>query len=272
MKYKIFQTFFDNSQVENLEPMFHAFDNTENKHPELREYHVFRRAINHQCTEDLDAWGVWSWRWAAKSRYPAETVLEFIDNNPDADVYVFNHARVHEALTVNVWEQGEFFHSGISTLAKCVLNKLGYDDSPFNSIMSTDIYCFSSYFVAKRRFWDEYMGFLDSFVGELNDLDEEMAAIYRSSAKYPRDKSLNMFVFLIERLFSTYLLYNSSHYEIRSLPPDYTVYKHEFIEKVISALSYVKSKARGDSRMFTAWDNLRKLVISQNKSIFNLDL
>lgn len=272
MNYKIFQTYYEKNQVKNIEPQFYAFDNTENKLPELREYHVFNLAINHQCTKDLDAWGMWSWRWGAKSRYPAKMVIEFIDSNPDADVYIFNHARIHDALTANVWEQGEFFHSGISKVAKSVLNNLGYDDSPFNSIMSTDLYCFSSYFVAKRRFWIEYMEFLDKFVAALNNLDEAAAAIYRGSANYPRDSKLNMFVFLIERLFSTFLFYNFNNYEIKSLPPDYAVYNHEFIEKVISASSYIKSKAKDDNKMFVAWDNIRKLIIGQNKSIFNLDL
>ena len=35
-------------------------------------------------------------------------------------------------------------------------------------------------------------------------------------------------------------------------PKGFTIYKHEFIEKVVSASSYIKSKAKDDSKMFGA--------------------
>ncbi len=116
MNYKIFQICFEDRQIPLVDPLLTPFDNTSNEKPELREFHSFNRIIDEGFADDLDAWGVFGPRWQSKMRYEANVIKNAIDESEGFDVYIFNHARVQNALTANVWEQGDFTHKlGIKT-------------------------------------------------------------------------------------------------------------------------------------------------------------
>jgi hypothetical protein len=127
LNYKIFQICFEDRQIPLVDPLLTPFDNTSNEKPELREFHSFNRIIDEGFADGLDAWGVFGPRWQSKMRYEANVIKDAIDENVGFDVYVFNHARVQNALTANVWEQGEYFHPGIKQVVRSALINGGYD-------------------------------------------------------------------------------------------------------------------------------------------------
>ena len=132
MNYKIFQICFEDKQIPLVDPLLTPFDNTSNERPELREFHSFNRIIDEGHVDDLDAWGVFGPRWQSKMRYGASEIKKSIDENPNFDVYIFNHARVQNALTVSVWEQGDYFHPGIKKIVHSAFVAGGYDTSVLN--------------------------------------------------------------------------------------------------------------------------------------------
>ena len=120
MNYKIFQICFENTQIPQVDPILTPFDNTSNEKPELREFHSFNRIIDEGFADDLDAWGVFGPRWQSKMRYGAEEIKTAIDDNPNFDVYIINHARIQNALTMYVWDQGDYFHPGIKQVVRWI--------------------------------------------------------------------------------------------------------------------------------------------------------
>ena len=272
MNYKIFQICFEDKQISLVDPLLTPFDNTSNERPELREFHSFNRIIDEGHVDDLDAWGVFGPRWQSKMRYGASEIKKSIDENPNFDVYIFNHARVQNALTVSVWEQGDYFHPGIKKIVHSAFVAGGYDTSVLNSVM-TDATCYCSYFVATKKFWLEYLSFVNDIKQKLEALTGEDAEIYHGSANYSRDPNLNMFPFIVERLFSTFL--QLKEYKVYSRPYEYDVYKNQIndFSKVLESLYGIKRMVveRQSIELFEHWNILRLYFSKTHPELFNLD-
>jgi len=275
MNYKIFQICFEPRQLNLVQSPLTPFDNTKNEHPELREYHSFTKAMNDEVTKDLDAWGFLGPRWEAKLKYSSEEIKVSIDNNSDNDVWIFNHARAVNALTYNVWEQGEFFHKGLRKVASETLIAAGYNDDVIKAFMTEKNTCYCSYFVARKNFWEDYIDFLSKIISAIDNLSENTKKIYNDSANYSRDNTLNMFPFLIERLFSTFLIIKDGKYKIYFKPYDYSVYKDQVgdFTSVLDALNKMKTTIvkNDSSELFEQWNSIRMHFVKNNSDLFNLD-
>lgn len=271
MNYKIFQICFEKDQIERVDPLLTPFDNTENLHPELREYQSFKRIHEEGHTKELDAWGVFGPRWKEKLRFDASVITNAIENNPGHHVYVFNHARVVDALTHNVWEHGEVFHKGIQKVTEAALRSAGYDVKVLNEVMGRNV-CFSSYFIATKIFWRDYMNFLEDMYSRFEDLQGDEARIYKSSANYSRDKEVTMFPFIVERLFSTFLHLNKE-YKVYSNPYDYSVYQVPEFESILETLNHLKRQSieTKDSNAYKRWRGLRERILMDHPRVFHLD-
>lgn len=242
MNYKIFQNCFEEDQIKNIDPLLTPFDNTANERPDLREFQVFDKIYRGNYTKDLDAWGVFGPRWHEKLKYPMAEVHDEIQNNPGHDVYIFNFARITCAYFYSVWEQGELGHKGIIEISRHALKNIFGHDRMFKVPTYQNTMCFSNFFVASKDFWYEYMNFLYEVKNELDNLPEELDIIYKSSANYERDMSLNLFPFIIERMFSTYLIMNPK-WKVHFKPYDYDVYslpEKKILAPLLNALNGIK--------------------------------
>ena len=266
MNYKIFQICFEEDQLFRFDPLFTPFDNTENLNPELREYQSFKRIYEEGHTKDLDAWGVFGPRWNQKLKYSANDIQNAIKSNPGRDVYIFNFAKIICAYHYNVWEQGEPHHKGVVPVSRHVLNNIVGHDKVIDTVMYEDTMCYSSYFVATRKFWNEYMAFLYKVKEELDNLPPELDKVYKSSAKYGRDMSLNLFPFIIERMFSSYLIMNDK-WKIYYKPYDYSLYDlPKGYDRLIGALNGVKRKETLDQ-----WLILREYFFARYSKFLDLE-
>lgn len=266
MKPTLYSICFDKDQIGEVKSPMVPFDNTENLRPELREYQSFKRIMTEGYATEL--YGVFGPRAEQKLRYSGDTIYSEIVANPLHDVYLFNHARIQSVLFLNVWEQGEYFHPGISKVVRYALDRNGYDPSVVDKIMYDKQMCYCSYFVAKKAFWNDYMHFVDIIVNTLNALPDELATIYHGSANYARDTSLGMFPFIVERLFSTYLKLNENDYKVYVKPYDYSLYTTEnnFINH-FSTLHRIKES--WDS--FDEWHYLRTETLLKHPELLHLD-
>lgn len=273
MTTKIFQICFEENQLSDVDAMLTPFNNTENKHPELREYHNFQKVIDDGLTNDLNAWGMFGPRWYEKLKVSSDVLFDNIQKNSDSDVYLFNHARIQDALFFNVWEQGEYFHRGIKSIASHILAKMNCDVAVLDTMMASNATCYCSYFVAKKEFWKDYLDFLAKVRLELDNLPEDLYNVYAGSANYKRDRQLNLFPFLVERMFSTFLLLRS--YKVHAMQYDYSVYKSQLgeVTNVIQALNNLKTLTlKHNSReIFDQWNALRTFILKSQPQILNLD-
>lgn len=262
-------------QLSKVDPLLVAYDNTENKYPELREYYNFFKVVDDGLTDNLDAWGMFGPRWQEKMRYSAFDIHREIESNPGNDVYTFNHARIVDALFFNVWEQGEHWHPGIRQVAKKVLELAGYDSGIVDDLMFDQTTCYCSYFVATKEFWKDYLEFLANIRRCLENLPEEERKIFEGSANYARDKNLNLFPFIVERMFSTFLILNRDKYKVHAKPYDYSVYSNQVGEfaNVLAALNNLKTLTlKHDSHeIFKQWNSIRSFLLKTQPNLLNLD-
>jgi hypothetical protein len=266
MDYRIFQICFEKEQITDVDTLLIPFDNTSNERPELREFHSFDRIYKEGHAKDLDAWGVFGPRWNQKLKYSAEDIHNTIQNNPGHDVYIFNFARIICAYHYNVWEQGEPHHKGIVPVSRHVLQSIVGHDRAIDTVMYDDTMCYSSYFVATKKFWNEYMSFLYKVKDVLDNLPPKLDEVYKSSAKYGRDMSLNLFPFIIERMFSTYLTMNDK-WKVYHKPYDYSVYElPKGYDRLIGALNGVKRKETLDQ-----WLTLREYFFARYAQFLDLE-
>lgn len=270
MNYKIFQICFEEIQVCQVDPLLVPFDNISNEHPELREYHSFERILKEGYSDELDAWGVFGPRWKDKMRFEASEIHFAITNNPNVDVYIFNHARVVNALTYNAWEQGEFWHKGIKHITKIALDTCGYDSDLLN-FFDVETTCYSSYFIATKEFWNDYIMFLREIKIALEKLRGKEAEIYNGSANYARDSNLNLFPFIVERLFSTFL--HLKQYKFYSHSPNYDLYQSNVKEftQIMNSMYELKKISRYDNNIFNIWNNLRMFFLNTQPQLLSLD-
>ena len=274
MNVKLFEICFEERQLGNVDPLLTPFDNTKNEQPELREYHNFRRLFDEGHTKDLDLWGAFGPRWGGKLRYSAQEIFDTIEQNPGHDVYIFNHARIVNALTYNVWDQGELFHKGITKVARHALGAAGYDPNLTNSMMTNLDTCYCSYFIATNAFWKDYLDFLYIIKNRLENLPDDLAEIYYGSANYSRDASLNMFPFIVERMFSTYLGYRQD-LKVFAKPYDYKVYTElqDNMVNILSSLNTMKTLVHlhKSQELFQCWHSMRIAYLKDMPQLLHLD-
>lgn len=267
MNCKIFQICFDEEQIPKVDSLLTPFDNIKNEQPQLREYHSFDRIITEGHTDGLDAWGVFGPRWNEKLKYSSKEIFDSINDNPNHDVYIFNFARIICAYHYNVWEQGEPHHRGIVPVSRHVLKNIVGTDSAIDELMTDKTMCYSSYFVGTKKFWNEYMTFLRQVKNELDNLPEDLNKVFNSSANYGRDMSLNLFPFIIERMFSTYL-HIRNDLRIYSKPYNYSLYNRLPIgyDKLIKSLNDIKKP-----QTLEQWATFRSYFFSKYAQFLDLE-
>jgi hypothetical protein len=274
MKIKVFQSYFEDSQRALVDPLFTPFDNTANKEPHLREYHIFQRLRNEGHTDGLDLWGMVGPRWQDKLHFDSQDLFDNIENNPGHDVYIFNHAQTLAALTHNVWELSDRYHPGITQVAKELLTRMGHSDVT-TRFMTESVVCYCSYFVATNEFWADYLKFLEKAKYILDNLEDgPVKDAYQASANYRRDPQLTLFPFIIERLFSTFLSLNPT-YQVYHRPYDYS--KHSNLSaSAVDVLTVInKLKTVTDScdnhevqqQLYNSWNQLRRFLIKKHPGI-----
>lgn len=218
----LYQVCFLPEHFASVSPAALPLSNLDNPHPEQREYYLFRRLWD--SSPPCDRWGMFSARSETKLRYPLTHIANTVAAHPTADVHVFNHARVQSVVFWNVWTQGEHFHPGISDIARHLLDSCGYDAAVVDDPMTPDQMCFCSYFVATKDIWRKYLEFLSRILAAADTLPPALRACYDGSAQYTRDPSLGMLPFIVERMFSTYLILHQHQLHAYSDPYDYTLY------------------------------------------------
>lgn len=261
MNYKIFQPYYKKGQLETLDAEFTPYDNMENERPELREYHIFNSAIKNRVTEGLDAWGFFSTRWKAKTRLMPKHYISWVDSKPGYDVYLVNPAIIQECASVNVWEQGDVYHPKMMKATQTVLDAMGLDIRLDRIVMTSDTYCFCSYFVASRSFWEHYTSFLQEFFSCIDSVDDTTKSIINRNANYKKDASLNYFPFIVERLFPTFLHMHQSRYRIASFPYQYDLYRPLIgdIVDLVKSVSLLKKKSvdLDNGKLLNTWQTAR---------------
>lgn len=272
---KIFQIYYKPELAEHLDPAFTPLDNTANLRPELREWHVWDKHHESVLAEDLDHWGFVSWKFKEKINLTGQQALNFINDNPGYDVYLFNPCIVNEAVFANGWEQGDLHHPNISDIGNEFLKKLGYTDVNVSSmLLDRNTTVFATYVVGNRNFWTKFMDFSRKIFTEADKDPVFHQRVFGTGlSNYAYDKSAPNFAFLIERLVPTFIELEEikaigfKHTE-ETLPEKYQPFVNDIM--ALSDLKIAINQYNSDE-LYDIWDYYRRKFLQENTNILGLE-
>jgi hypothetical protein len=227
-------------------------------------------------SEGLDYWGYVSWKFGEKMGISGQQAMNYIQENPGYDVYIFNPCIANEALFANSWEQGEIYHQGISMIGNKFLARIGHDTEPEvgGILLDRTRTVYANYVVGNSKFWDGFMKFTRQIFVEADkdpEFKEEVFGAGRSN--YAHDKTLPMFTFLIERLLPTFLEIFKFEvcpyvYTDKTIPAKYQPYLAD-----IQALSNLKVlvNAYNSDELYKIWNHFRMKVLHTTPQVLQLE-
>jgi hypothetical protein len=156
----IFQPYYLKEHLGMLDKTFIPYDNTENPHPELCEYYLFKKINDELQTIDADYIGLFSYKFNKKALITGQDVKQFMYAHPGFDVYLFNPYPYESYIFHDIWEHGEYYHSGITELTQEALNKAGYDFNLKTMHRAKHLSLHCNFWVGTKQFWHDYLNFL----------------------------------------------------------------------------------------------------------------
>jgi len=206
---KIFQAYYLQDQLSQLDNEFVPYNNTSNLEGDYREYPIFKDLYNIGVNENLDLWGYFSWKWKEKLYgLKALDIKQQVEKYPGYDVYFWNPFSEHAVFFFNVWEQGQIHHPHLITIMEHIFPKLGLDPNWVYQPMHPDVIWFGLYCVGNKKFWQGFLDFADIYKNSIDQLPYHIKNLHNSGAQYEYFPTLWYFPFIHERLLSTYLTIN----------------------------------------------------------------
>jgi len=219
MKFKIYQSYFEESQIPRLDPEFSPMSNIGNPLNHLREYPILKNCYQDAVEKELDVWGLISYRWRDKIMLNPQTIMDHVANNPGYDVYILNPYAELETVTYNVWEQGHWFNPLLLEISKELLPAIGLDPDLVYQPMATDHVGWCCYFLGTREFWNEWFELIERYTSVLPYLSQSTQDLHNTKVIHGDQNDMDHFPFMHEALFSTFMLANQDRFRIKTFTP-----------------------------------------------------
>lgn len=154
---RIHQIYYSEQTRAELDPGFLPLDNSTNERPDWREYWPMRRFLLGRELEPDCYYGFFSPKFKQKTTLTAAAVTDFVrQQGGTADVISFSPFFDQMAFPLNVMELAVVDHRCRETFAQCAsLVAPGFDIE--RSVMSSLETVFCNFFIAKPRFWSEWL-------------------------------------------------------------------------------------------------------------------
>jgi hypothetical protein len=206
----IHQIYYHPRQRKFLSRKFIPYFNPPNEMTKvLHENAVFFKEYFSNAIVDEGYFGYLSWKFEQKTYISARQFISFINENPGYDVYFINPFPELGILFKNVWEQGDYHHPKISKLVQSLLLKSGYEYDIHSMTNDETTLLYANYWVGNKKFWDSYIPFLKSVYDQFLMMPHrEQKSFLRKSGYYT---GAGYLTFIFERLFSTYLYFNTDN-------------------------------------------------------------
>lgn len=210
---KIYQIFYDEISKAKLQTGFIALDNTENLRPDWFEFWVILNYLRTTELSDNIWYGFLSPKFYEKTGVDSNTVVNCIENLPaHFDVANFSGAWDQACYFKNPWEQGEFWHPGITRISQDIFTKIGLEFDIANTIVSAKKMIFSNYVIAKKKYWEQWRNLAEIFFDFVENSNQG-PELLRSNTSYGSiEHRYPMKTFIQERFPS--LLLSTGAFEI----------------------------------------------------------
>jgi hypothetical protein len=248
MKTRIYQICYSAETLNNIEEGFVLLDNINNERPDWREYWPIRNFLLNNYLSDDTLYGFLSPKFSTKSTLNYIAIQNFLkDNYGNEDVVSFSPFWDLMSIFKNVFEQGDFFHPGLTDACQYFadLHLAGLDLR--NSITHSQNTIFCNYFLATRKFWLQWLEIGELLFNCSEKNTSELSKLLNATTTYGEQR-LPMKVFIQERLATICLLKNKefkclnyNSFAIGASTTPFNKYFHESVTSDALKLAYDKS-------------------------------
>ena len=194
-------------------------DNTANERPDWFEYWTIRTFLRTQPLDENAFYGFLSPRFKSKTNLSGREVHEFIRRHGDtADVLLFTPSLHLTAYYLNVFKYGDSCHPGLLGLATRLFRRIGRPTNFDTFITHSGNEVYSNYFVARPRFWRAWIEVTEQLFAIAESKDDPLGMELRRPTKYRGAESVEIKVFLIERV-ATWVLARESQFVVKARDP-----------------------------------------------------
>ena len=208
-KINIYQIFHKTELKSLLDPDFIPLDHcdyTQNNPEESnkwREWPILKKiGYDLAKADDADIWGFVSYKFNEKTNCSGKDFINFIKNNPDADVWFMEPNYKPFNPFLNPWQQGELYHPGISNIPNFMFQAAGNQINVMEIPMRI---CWYNFFAGTEKFWKLYFEVIDNMIEVAQQHKGLNDALFNIGASHGNDPTVPYFIFVVERMFPTIL-------------------------------------------------------------------
>lgn len=258
---RVFQIFFDEKQKTELDRHFVPLNNIGVQDP-LLEVGVMRRLYRSEHVNGLKYWGTVSWKFQEKMSLNGKTLLGYILQNPDYDVYYCNPFVEVEALYQNLWVQGAIAHPEFLKICDAVFRGVGMNPAILSRPMPSALFATANFFVATPKFWDAYMAYIDTFLSKVEKLPKKLRDILFTANADPGGlhNGVPYIPFILERLFSEFLAENIGKFRALKVKSPALEKRQTVYYNNLRMLKDAAIVGKSDW-MLDCWSNYRKVLL-----------
>jgi len=208
MKTRIYQICYSPETMANVPEGFLVLDNLKNERADWREYWPIRQFLKNNYLSDDVLYGFLSPKFPQKTGLNHENIQDFLNTHySDQDVVSFSPFWDLSSIFKNVFEQGDFFHAGLTEACQAFsdIHLTGIDLRDSITHSQNNIFC--NYFLAKKSFWLEWLELGDLLFEEAENGRTELSKKLCDTTTYGT-QNLPLKIFVQERLATICLLVN----------------------------------------------------------------
>jgi hypothetical protein len=204
---------------EALDPGFGVIDNSSNERPDWFEYWPMRKFLQNEALDEKAFYGFLSPKFKIKTNLTAAEVFEFIrESASGTDVILFSPSIHGGAQFLNVFEHGDAEHPGLLATSKQLLARISRQVNLDQLVTDSRNTVHSNYFVAKPRFWREWLAINEQLFCLAEAGEDELGRALRSTTSYRGRSEVQMKIFIMERV-ATLILASDPSFKVRVRNP-----------------------------------------------------
>jgi hypothetical protein len=212
-----YQIYYDDQTKSLVDSEFIPLDNSRNDRSDWREYWPIRSVLKNVEFDDNDYVGFFSPKFTQKTGLTSAHVREFFETVTAStqidipDIISFSPYPDLCAIFVNIFEQGETNHSGITKLAIEVFEVLNIEINIQSMVNDSTTNIFSNFFIATPRFWNKWLDICEKIFDICEDKNSNLGQRLNQVVDHGMTIDAQAKVFIIERI-ATILLENRELY------------------------------------------------------------
>jgi len=270
MKTRIYQICYSPETLANVPEGFLALDNLANERADWREYWAIRNfLLNNYLSEDT-LYGFLSPKFNSKTTLDHSKIQEFLlSNYKDQDVVSFSPFWDLMSIFKNVFEQGDFFHPGLTDTCQMFADHHAAGLSLKDAITHSENTIFCNYFLAKKSFWKEWLSLGELLFNASENQVSELANKLNDTTSYGEQR-VPMKVFVQERIATICLLANKKfsclNFNSFAIGASTTPFNNFYHQAVISDALKRAYTQTGNHAYLNEFSSLRDSIIQKLSS------